>query len=237
MESAARITTALLRSRARVKLAVMELRLARRREIWLPTGLGWLLLLGIVGAALAAALRFLYPYLAVTEPVGAPIAVVEGWLDPGELDEAAAAIRQGGYRMVVTTGGPLHLWPRSADDGTFAGRAAEYLRSRGVGPLVAAPSPITHDNRTYKSALMVRDWARRSGIRVERLDIYSRGPHARRSRHFYRLAFRDADVGVVALRPDGYDPARWWRSSAGAREVLEQATGLVWTFCFFRPAV
>ena len=215
----------------------MELRLARRREIWLPTGLGWLLLLLLAAAAAATALRFLYPYLAVTEPVGAPIAVVEGWLEPDELDQAAAAIRRGGYRMVVTTGGPLHPWPRSTDGATFAERAAEYLRSRGVGPVVAASSPITRDNRTYKSALMVRDWARSAGIPVKSLDVFSRGPHARRSRHFYRLVFAQADIGVVALRPHAYDTARWWRSSAGAREVLEQATGLVWTFCFFRPAV
>ena len=215
----------------------MELRLARRREIWFPTGVGWLLLLVLLGAASAAALRFLYPYLAVSEPVGAPIAIVEGWLDPAELDEAAAAIRRGGYRMVGTTGGPLHLWPRSPVEATFAERAAEYLRSRGIGPVVAVSAPITRDNRTYKSALMVRDWARSAGIQVKSLDVFSRGPHARRSRHFYRLVFRDADIGVLALRPDGYDAARWWRSSAGAREVLGQATGLVWTFCFFRPAV
>ena len=215
----------------------MELRLARRREIWLPTGFGWMLLLALCAVALAAALRLLYPWLAVSEPVGAPIAVVEGWLDPAELDQAAALIRRGGYRMVITTGGPLHLWPRSPVEATFAERAAAYLRSRGVGPVVAASSPITRDNRTYRSALMVSDWASAAGIRVKSLDVFSRGPHARRSRHFYRLVFRDAEIGVLALRPDAYDPARWWRSSAGAREVLEQATGLVWTFCFFRPAV
>lgn len=213
----------------------MELRLIQKRQVWVPTRTGWLMGLALLAIAAAACLRFLYPFLAVTEPVGARIAVVEGWLDPAELDQAAAAIRRGGYDRVVTTGGPLHLWPKSPPDATFAHRAAAYLRGKGVGPIAVAPSPITRDNRTYKSALMVKEWARGAGVEIRSLDVFSRGPHARRSRLLYRRAFGDdVEVGVVALEPDGYDQRRWWRSSTGAREVLEQASGLVWTLCFFR---
>jgi len=208
----------------------------RRREVWWPTGPGWLVLLGLAIATLALGLRFLYPFLAVTQPVGARIAVVEGWLDPSELDAAIAGLRRRGYEIVVTTGGPLHTWPDSPPDATFAHRAAAYLRRHGISPVQAVPSPITRDDRTYKSAVLVREWARAANVDVRAIDVYSRGPHARRSRLLYREAFgADVAVGVVALRPEGYDAARWWRSSSGARDVLEQASGLLWTLCFFRP--
>jgi hypothetical protein len=213
----------------------MGVSFARKREIWWPTAPGWLVLLAVAAAALALGLRFLYPFLAVTEPVGARIAVVEGWLDPAELDAAIARIREGRYEIVVTTGGPLHTWPASPPDATFAHRAAAYLHSRGIAPVQVVPSPITRDDRTYKSAALVREWARAANIGVSGIDVYSRGPHARRSRFLYREAFGGkVPIGVIALRPEGYDAARWWRSSAGARDVLEQASGLLWTLCFFR---
>jgi hypothetical protein len=213
----------------------MPIRLATRREIWWPTGPGWLVLAVALVATLVVALRFLYPFLAVTAPVGARIAVVEGWLDPRELDAAIAEIRRGDYGVVVTTGGPLHAWPDSRPDATFAHRAAAYLKGHGIAPVVAVPSPITRDYRTYKSALLVREWALANGVDVRSLDVFSRGPHARRSRLLYREAFGEGvPVGVVALTPDSYDETRWWRSTAGAREVLEQASGFLWTALFFR---
>jgi len=214
----------------------MPVPLVRKREIWWPTGPGWIVLLALVAAMLALVLRFLYPFLAVSEPVGARIAVVEGWLDPRELDAAIAAIRKGRYEIVVTTGGPLHTWPESESEATFAHRAAAYLREHGIAPVHAVPSPITRDYRTYKSAVLVREWARASNVDVRSIDVYSRGPHARRSRLLYREAFGgDVPIGVVAVSPEGYDASRWWRSTAGAREVLEQATGLLWALCFFSP--
>jgi hypothetical protein len=184
----------------------------------------------------------LYPYLAVNAPVGGPVLVVEGWLVASELDQAVVVFRGGGYKMVVTTGGPLHTWPEPPVDSTFAHQAADYLKTHGLGdvPIVPAPSPITDQDRTFHSALMVREQlrerARASGRRIDRLDVVSRGPHARRSRHLYELAFgEEAKIGVLAVHPQGYDERRWWRSSNGARDVLEQAVGLVWVACFFDP--
>ena len=219
------------------------MKLVRRREVWLPTLWGWFFLALAGALAALAGICALYPYLAVNAPLGGPILVVEGWLSPPELDEAVAAFRRGGYQMVVTTGGPLHSWPEPAVDSTFAHRAADYLRKHGLGDVrvVPAPSPITEQDRTYHSALMVREWAQKSGLSLSRLDVLSRGPHARRSRFLYRLAFNankagpQVEIGVVAVAPYDYDPARWWRRSNGARDVLEQTVGLAWVACFFRP--
>lgn len=210
----------------------------RRQTVWVPTLLGWLALL-LAGAVAAVALvRSVYPFLAVTEPVGAPILVVEGWLSQGELDRAVQVFRAGNYERVLTTGGPLHSWPETRSDSTHAHRAADYLKRHGVStvPVIPVPSPITRQDRTYTSAQMVRAWARRSGVALDKLDVLSRGPHARRSRFLYQEAFGpDVRIGVIAVRPEDYPVAGWWHTSTGARDVAQQAAGFLWVKFFFNP--
>ena len=89
---------------------------------------------------------------------------------------------------------------------------------------------------SFLGAVMVREWAKRSGLTFKSLDVFSSGAHARRSRLLYRLAFGPTvEVGVFAARSSDYDANAWWRTSAGVRDVLEQAIGLLWVKCFFRP--
>jgi hypothetical protein len=42
-------------------------------------------------------------------------------------------------------------------------------------------------------------------------------------------------VGVLAARPEGYDPGSWWQTSAGTESVILQSLGLIWVKCFFWP--
>jgi len=61
-------------------------RLVLRREVWLPTLWGWLVLLVVLALAALIAARSLYPFLAMNEPSGGKILVIEGWMDPEGLD-------------------------------------------------------------------------------------------------------------------------------------------------------
>jgi hypothetical protein len=196
------------------------------------------LLLGVLvagTAALAWAGRGLYPFLAVTEPVGAPVLVIEGWLDRHGLDQAAAAFRNGGYRFAVTTGAPIAQWPGTKGYATFAERAADYLKMQGLTQVTAVPSPESAQDRTFLSAVMVREWSGRSGHQVRAVDVFSQGAHARRSRLLYQLAFGpEVKVGVLAARTSP-DLTQWWRTPTGARAVLDQGIALAWTKLFFRP--
>jgi hypothetical protein len=214
----------------------MAVALFRRREVLLPTFWGWTVLLAAVALAGLCALHGVYRFLAVNDPADARVLVVEGWLGRQELDEAIAAFRKGRYERIVTTGGPLHSWSESSPDLTYAHKAAAYLKRHGAVPISAAPSPPTHQDRTYNSAIMVREWARGSGIEIKKIDVVSRGPHTRRSRVLYEAAFGpDVQVGVLAIAPQDYSEARWWRTSTGAREVAEQALGFLWVKLFFSP--
>lgn len=216
----------------------MRAPLVRRREIWFPTIWGWLVLLLIAAATIVFVARNLHGFLAPNHAVGARVLVVEGWLNPEGLDQAVSAFRAGAYERVVTTGGPID-WPELRAHATFAERAADYLRRHGLADasVTAVPAPETLEDRTYLSAVMVREWARRSGLAFDALDVFSSGTHARRTRLLYRLAFGpNVEVGVFAARSSDYDANAWWRTSTGARDVLDQAIGLLWVKIFFWPA-
>jgi hypothetical protein len=217
---------------------VRRLALFRRREIWFPTLWGWLALL-VLGAAFVLFVgRSIHGFLAMTDPVGARVLVVEGWMGPEELDEVIAVFRARGYERIITTGGPMSSWSPAPAPTNYADRAALYLKEHGVPEeaLTAVPARARIRDRTYNSAVTVREWAKRSGLRLEALDLISDGPHARRSRALYQLAFGpEVKVGVLATKSYDYDAARWWRSSLGAKDVIEQAIEYAWVKCCFRP--
>src|SRR4051812_33080314 len=96
----------------------------RRREIWLPTAWGWLVLLALAAAAIVLAPRPIYGLLAMDAPVGARILVVEGWMDPEDFDQAIATYRAKRYDLVLTSGGPVRTWPEPMRRGTYAELAA-----------------------------------------------------------------------------------------------------------------
>jgi len=54
--------------------------------------------------ALVATVLWAFPFLAITAPSGSKVLVVEGWMDPGALQEAAALAVDSGYRHIYTTG-------------------------------------------------------------------------------------------------------------------------------------
>jgi len=63
------------------------------------------------------------------------------------------------------------------------------------------------------------------------------GPHARRSRLLFQKAFgKEVKVGVISVEDRDYDPAHWWRSSEGVREVLGEAIAYFYAKFFFSPS-
>ncbi len=215
-------------------------RLYRRREIWLPTLWGLLLLLAIAAALSTGLAVSAYALLAPQVPApGARTLVVEGWIDRAELRQAAATARKGRYDRVLTTGGPIEPEIDVGDRKNLAARAAAELRAIGLTevPVIAVPAPASAQDRSYLSAVMVREWLAQNDPALSALDLYSAGVHARRSWLVYRMALGDGvEVGVLNARPTGYDPPRWWTSSTGVKTVIGEALSLAWTKCCFWPA-
>ena len=218
--------------------------LFRRRQVWLPTWQGALLLVVVVAAASLIALRHLASYLAAQDPAttrdggGARTLIVEGWLDEDSLEAAIAVIGRSRYERVIVSGGPIDGWREGQSWPTYAERAADYLRRHGVAsiPVVAVAAPESAQDRTFLSAVVVREWLRRQGGTIDAVDLFSGGVHARRSRLVFQMAFGpEVDVGVLAAAPRRYALERWWTTSDGVKAVLDEAISLAWTACCFAP--
>jgi hypothetical protein len=212
--------------------------LLNRREVWVPTFYGWLVLFVLAFLLVGVATYALRPFLAVTAPVGARTIVVEGWMDTEALDEVVRTLAAVPYDRVITTGGPRRAWPTRADLPTYADAAASYLRQHGVPgeKIVAVRAPYTEHDHTYVSALAVRLWVERNNARLDSVDVFSVGAHTRRSRLLFEMALGPSvKVGSYAASYAEYERRHWWRTSAGARDVVEQALGYVWVMCCFWP--
>jgi hypothetical protein len=217
---------------------VKPIALVRRREVWLPTLWGWLAILALLALLSGLIARNIGAWLAVNDPLAAGpaprVLVIEGWLPERELDDAAAYARTQGYARIIATGGPIESFSPFA---SYAERAAQHLRQRLPGlPVDAVSAPATAQDRTFASAVWLRDWAARERVALDAFDLYSLGAHARRTRMVYRIAFGDGvRVGIVAGMPKRSDPRRWWTSSDAAKTVWLESASVAWTWCCFRP--
>ncbi|MBU1424400.1 MAG: YdcF family protein [Gammaproteobacteria bacterium] len=212
--------------------------LFRQRQVWMPTISGWLLLLFIGIATSILLANNLYAFLAPNQPVGARVLVVEGWLTPGELDQAIAVFNKGKYERIVTTGGPVSGWLGLKQDMSYAELAADYLAHHGIQRdlIAVVPAPRSAQERTFLSAIMFRESAQRLGITFDAIDVFSSGAHARRSRLLFQMALgQKVRVGILAARPDEFDPEAWWKTSEGVEQMFFQSFGFVWVKCCFWP--
>jgi uncharacterized SAM-binding protein YcdF (DUF218 family) len=215
---------------------MIRIALCHKRQIWLPTIFGWLLLLTFISILCVFAARNIYKFLAPNDPVDARVLVVEGWLAPKELDQAIQAFRINGYTRIITTGGPTE-WPETKY-GNYAAMAADYLSQHGISRdlMLVVPAPPSAQERTFLSAVMLRETIQRSRNKLDAIDLFSSGAHARRSRLLFQMALGPVvRVGVLAAKPNSYDPAAWWRTSKGVESIIFQSIGLVWVKCFFWP--
>jgi hypothetical protein len=218
---------------------VVRFSLVRRRQVWLPTFAGWLILIAFVVVMALIAGQSIHSFLAPNDPApAARLLVVEGWMEMKDMDQAIAVFRKGRYERVVTTGGPIETWLELPGSSNSAELAASYLRKHGLEgvDVTAVPSATSARERTFLSAVKLNDWATKQGLAVAALDVFSGGVHARRSRMLYRMAFGpNVDVGILSARPSQYDEERWWQTSVGVKLVLGEAISVAWTACCFYP--
>ena len=186
----------------------------------------------------AVGLRTLYPFLAITETVPTRILVLDGWLPTYDINKAAALYLAGHYQTLLDVNGTYDFQAVDQDPGN-AYIVRRILVRDGVPPDQVKPVifPGAKVDRTYISAVAVKEWCRQHGIPLQSLDIATLGPHARRSRLIYEKALgKGVKVGVIALDDPAYDSLRWWRSSEGVREVLFEFVAYVYVrFLFLTP--
>ncbi len=176
-------------------------------------------------------------YLASNEPTHSKYLIVEGWQSEQSLLQALNTFREGGYTLLITTGGPDNrtINPKYK---SFAEESATFLLAQGIGrqKIVSVPAPASAQNRTFLSAVMVREWFNSQKLLPASINVFTEGVHARRTRALYQLAFGDSvEIGIYASSPENYNLKTWWQSSSGAKSVITEVVGMIWVTCCFNP--
>jgi uncharacterized SAM-binding protein YcdF (DUF218 family) len=213
-------------------------RLFRRREVPLPTWRGLLLILVVTAGLGTLLVRNLHRFLAVDQPLPGGVLVVEGWTSDQAFAEAARRMNHGDFSRLFVTGGPLEAGATLSEYKTYAQLGTAVLMRSGMNTnlLTAVPSPWVRQDRTFTCAVTLRQWFRQQHENPAQVTILTSGAHARRSRLLFQQAFgKGTAVGVIAVPPEDYDPARWWTSSQGVRVVIGELLAYGYARVVFRP--
>lgn len=101
------------------------------------------LVLVFCAALIGGFIGTIYPFLAVTSSVEPTALVVEGWIPDFAVRAGLDEFRQGNYRDLITTGGPLETGELLVSYGTHANVGRETLEKMGAPKtaLPAVPAP------------------------------------------------------------------------------------------------
>lgn len=216
--------------------------LLRRRQVWLPTWRGWLLLLGLCSLATYASQRGIYPFLAPNRPLESDILVVEGWVPDYALKRGLDLSVERKSSYLLLAGGTVKGEVNPEPGDTYAHMALKRLERIGgdlphVHPVPSPElTPEPERDRTYASALAVKKWLKDQQVSARSINVLTMGPHARRSRLLFEKAFGPGiEVGVIAIQDREYDPRVWWRYSEGVKEVLSEGAAYLYARFLFRP--
>jgi uncharacterized SAM-binding protein YcdF (DUF218 family) len=204
----------------------IRLRLLQHRMIWCPTWLG----LSCFAAILLLPVVWWWfcgeSFLSANARLPAEVLVVEGWIGRQGVRAAAQEFERGGYRYIVTSGGPASGWEDERE--SYAVMAQQELLQTGIPEekIIVATTSETENERTFESAAAVWRALRAKGIHPKSVNVFTLGAHARRSRIvFAKVNSPEIEVGVVSWTPQEDQGGPWWRSSQRAKELIAESAG------------
>jgi DUF218 domain len=166
-------------------------------------------------------------FFSLTRPIAADILIVEGWIGTDGIRAAATEFKRGTYRYIVTTGGTPAESDRPGHQ-SYAELARQELIQSGITPeriIAASMGKIEHE-RTFNSAVVSWQALQHSGVHPEAINVFSLGPHARRSQLVYQKVYApDVPVGIIAFVPTWYGGKPWWLSSERRKCLLKETVG------------
>jgi uncharacterized SAM-binding protein YcdF (DUF218 family) len=211
-----------------------------RRERWGLSTRGWLI--GFAAALLLFSLFWfrVYPFLAVTHRVNTNVLVVEGWVHEYAIRAALKEFQSSHYERIFATGGPVEGTGGYTNDyNTSASVGADLLKKNGLasGSVQMVPSRVMDRDRTYGSAIALRNWFNEHNMPVSGIDVVTEDLHARRTRLLFQKALGDkVTVGVIAVPNPDYDARRWWRYSEGVKDVVSETVAYLYAKLLFFPS-
>jgi uncharacterized SAM-binding protein YcdF (DUF218 family) len=214
--------------------------LLARRERWALSWRGRLILASALLLAGALCIKGVYPFLAITDRVNANTLVVEGWIHEYAIRAAVEEFQSNHYQRVFTTGGPVVGSGGYINEfHTSASVSADLLRKNGLAneSVQMVPSRGMDRDRTYGSAVALRNWFRDHNMAVTAINIVTEDLHARRTRLLFQKAFgKDLHVGIIAVANVDYPAERWWYYSEGFKDVVSEFAAYLYARLFFFPS-
>ena len=211
-----------------------------RKERWSLSWRGRLILASALLLVGALIFKGVYPFLATTHRVNASILVVEGWIHEYAIRAAVKEFQSNQYQRVFTTGGPIVGSGGYINDFcTSASVGADLLKKCGLPDerLEMVPSRVMDRDRTYGSAVALRNWFREHNMAVSSIDVVTEDVHARRTRLLFQKAFgKDVQVGIIGVANVDYPANRWWHYSQGLKNVVSEFAAYLYARLFFFPS-
>jgi hypothetical protein len=164
----------------------------------------------------------IHPFLAKNTPICAEALVVEGWLPDYAIEAAMQEFQRGNYQVLITVGSALPRGFYLSEYKNFADLAAATLIALGFNPakLVIISADYVPECRTQTAAQALKDYLESKGSSALSMNIFSLGPHARRTWFVFRRVLAQTNVGIIAAENSAYDSRQWWKSSEGVRTVI-----------------
>ena len=216
----------------------VRLGMIKYRLCWCLTVRAWVFLLvsscGIFWIGLTRAVSI----LSLCDRKCSDVLVTDGWLPDNYTASIFREFVSGRYKVLVITAMPLSKGSAVLGGETDAELTKAAMVKMGADPnQIEALSPLNVErDRTYAGALCVKRWLSANGIHPFGINVLSVGPHTRRTRLLYEKAFGSAvPIGAIALPNSDYDPKKWWRTSAGVRDVVGEWIAYLYARFVFAP--
>jgi hypothetical protein len=152
---------------------------------------------------------------------------------------AIEEFNRGGYRRILVTGGGIDRGEPLSEYKTFGelGRASLVRMGFPADKVSAVVGATVDRDRTFNSALQLRERLQREGGLPDRLQIVSTGPHGRRTRLLFEAAFGPKTrMGILSVPDPRYPEHRWWINSVGFRDVVAESIAYVYARFVFHAS-
>ena len=212
----------------------MSIRLIQRKSLWWPTLWGWAVLVVAVAGTTCLWWFKAESFFSLTDRrSSASVLVVESWIGFEGLAAAQAEFERGGYEYLVSAGGLSdNRWDRRRWN--LAHEARDFFVRAGVpsSQVLEAWRDETTNQRTFATAVAAWQALRAAGVHPQGVNVFTLGPHARRSRLVFAKVFGpEVAVGVISWAPPRTQIGPWWRSSERAEDLIKESVG--WPFELF----
>ena len=183
-----------------------KIKLLKRKECTVLTWQGWILILAVLFFFFTGFLKFIPGFLSVNKPITGNILVLDGMMPDFSIKEAIHVFDTGNYDLIVVTGGKIQTGYFIGGYQTMAEVTAASFLQMGFNneKIVAIPGGEYKRDRTYNSAVSLKQWIKGNNINVKKIDVLAVGSHARRSRFLFARAMdKEYEVGIISVK----DPA------------------------------